>query len=75
MKKVYTYTAFAGSGKFDGESLHAYVCQAVSKKQMKFAGMNMKLDWVRHNSYNEALASLLGYEIKRECNISNYSQF
>lgn len=68
MTKIYTYIASAGVGD-NGEEF--YVCQACNKEQMKYAGMNMKLDWMRYNSRNEALGELQGYPIKRETNVSN----
>ena len=51
-----------------------FICEAINKKQMRAAGMNMSLDWEEYPSYNSALNELKCSEIplKRECNVSNY---
>lgn len=66
--KVYTYVASAGIGE-NGEEF--YVCHACSKYQMVYAGMNIRLDWVRYNSREEALEAIKGFPIKRESDVSN----
>lgn len=68
MTKIYTYVASAGIGN-DGQEF--YICHACNKEQMRYAGMNMKLNWIRYNSRNEALGLIQGFVIKRETNVSN----
>lgn len=68
MAKTYTYVAEAGIGN-DGEEF--YVCHACNKEQMRYAGMNMKLNWIRFNSREEASELLQGNIIKRESNVSS----
>ena len=64
-----TYIAFV----YDGVE-KAYICQAENKKQMKSAGMNMKLDWIAYDSYERAKNEILcrGVEIKNSSNVTNF---
>lgn len=66
--KVYVYVASAGVGN-NGEEF--YVCRSCSKKQMRYAGMNMTLEWIRYDSRDEALEEIGGCLIKRETDVSN----
>ena len=64
-----TYIAFV----YDGIE-KAYLCQANNKKQMKAAGMNMKLGWTSYESYEKAKNEIAcrGVEVKNETNVTNF---
>lgn len=47
-----------------------YICRAHSKKQMKERGMNMRLDWVRYNTRNEAVVQTSDCEQIKETNLA-----
>lgn len=68
MKKVFTYVAEAD---FENQEQQFYICHAYNKEQMKYAGMNMKLEWARYGSRDEALRDIQGYCIKHETNVSS----
>lgn len=67
MKKIKTYLAFSTDNR-------AYICEAYSKKQMKIAGMNMKLIWQERESYEKAKNEILcsEYTLTNSSNVSNF---
>lgn len=64
-----TYTYLAVNDRNEG-----FLCDAVSKKQMKNAAMNMKLEWERFDSYEKAKNELLcrDIELKKASNVTNF---
>jgi len=52
-----------------------FICEAVNKKQMKRACMNMNLNWSREKSYEKALNDLKcsNIELKNSSNVTNFS--
>lgn len=74
MKKIRTYTAEVIQKESEG-GWKFYICQAYSKKQMKAAGMNMKLDWQEAESFEKAEmeARCRGLEITRTSNVTNFA--
>jgi hypothetical protein len=67
MKIIKTYLAFTPEHS-------AYICEAYNKKQMKAAGINMKLEWREVESFKEAKNECLcsGYEVKNASNVTNF---
>lgn len=67
--KMKTYLAI-------NEKNECFICEAYSKKQMKNAGMNMKLDWVEYESYEKAFdfISCSDLELKNATNVSSFSR-
>lgn len=66
--KTYTYLAI-------NKHNEGFICEAYNKKQMKRAGMNMKLDWQREESYEKALNELRcrNVELKNSNNVTNFN--
>lgn len=69
MKKIKTYVAFT-------EDLKIYTCEAYSKKQMRAAGMNMKLDWTPFEDSEKAEIFIKclgeGYEYTNATNVTQF---
>jgi len=69
MKKIKTFLAF------NHETYKAYICEAYSKKQMKVAGINMRLAWEEKENFKKAkneVRCTTGYEL---ANCSNVTYF
>lgn len=67
MKEIKTYVALTSDSQ-------AYTCEAYSKKQMKAAQMNMKLDWMPFESSEKAeiFIKCSGYEVKSATNVTQF---
>lgn len=65
--KTYAYLAI-------NEFNDGFICEAYNKKQMKQAGMNMKLGWVRYATYDAALNELqcCNIQLKIASNVTNF---
>lgn len=68
MKHLKTFVAYT-------EGRQAYICLAYAKKQMKAAGMNMKLDWFEEKDEATACRRIEcdGFELKNSTNVSSFS--
>jgi hypothetical protein len=66
--KTYTYLAINDNNK-------GYICIAHNKKQMKNAGINMRLTWQREESYEKAINELKcsNAELKASNDVTNFS--
>ena len=69
MKRKHNYIAIP-----DGNpETCAYVCTAYSKKQMKAAGMNMKLKWERFDGENPAdWLAWFGFPLKNWTDVTDF---
>jgi len=65
--KTYAYLAI-------NDNNEGFICEAFNKKQMKRAGMNMKLDWSRYESSEKAENELKcsNVELKRSSSVTEF---
>ena len=70
MKKIKVFLAV------NNETYKAYICEAYAKKQMKAAGMNMRLDWNEVESFEKAKNEAMcmdGYDLANCINVTNFT--